>query len=218
MHSKPSFGWGGILISLSAAIYLQQRPAWAAIHPHIAQGIYLLTVIVVLFSVIQFRWFQRLFDLQPIERKSDGASSKTKATEKSAAAGRDIGKANSDNVSIGGHVFGDDAIKVLTRSSTNAAPLPSEPKRLPRIELAWASPVPLVEIWDRSIQFSERDGNGLRSCVITVHNLSADPGERAVRADSLSAHITFKHGASRITNVDRCCWIGHSENEIYISP
>src|SRR5208337_1927628 len=187
-------------------------------HPRAAQGIYLLTLILVLCSVIQFRWFQRLFSLQPIEHRPDDASGKVKATEQSAAAGRDIGKVHSENLHITGHIFGDDAVRALARTSINTATLPPDPKRLPRIELAWAKPVTLVDVWDHSVQFSGPDGKGSRSCVITVHNLAADPGEKAVRADSLSAQIALKHGASRLTTVDRCCWIGHSENEIYIDP
>jgi hypothetical protein len=64
------------------------------------------------------------------------------------------------------------------------------------------------------------DSGGQPCHSIRVHNKEAAIGEEAGRADAISARLTFKSygSTSRITSVDRACWIGNIENEIYLQP
>ena len=97
-------------------------------------------------------------------------------------------------------------------------PLPSTslPKKpLPVLDLAFASGD--LEISDYMVAFINSDGEKCHS--IRVHNKRAAEGEAAHRADSLSAGLTFKFaGSSRTVYVDRACWIGKVESEIYLHP
>jgi hypothetical protein len=74
-----------------------------------------------------------------------------------------------------------------------------------------------IEVSDWMIGFNDSQGEPCHS--IRVHNKQAAAGEEALRADSLSARLTFTFaGSPRTTHVDRACWIGQLENEIYLQP
>jgi hypothetical protein len=86
---------------------------------------------------------------------------------------------------------------------------------LPVLDLDFGAP--LVAVGDCLVDFVE--SRGFKCYSIHVHNRLAEAGAKASRADSISARITFKHeGSSPKTFVDRCCWIGKAENEIYLCP
>ena len=75
-----------------------------------------------------------------------------------------------------------------------------------------------VHVSDAMVAFVDSGGQCCHS--IRVHNKEAAIGEEAHRATAISARLTFKSygSSSRITSVDRACWIGNIENEIYLQP
>jgi hypothetical protein len=73
-----------------------------------------------------------------------------------------------------------------------------------------------VEVFDDSVRFVESGGK--RCDVMLVHNRQAKEGEAHV-AKAISARLTFTPaGSSKTTFVDRACWVGKVENEIYLHP
>ena len=68
MDTKQAVGGTGTLISLSATIYFQLHPTWATENPLLVKCLYGLTVCFLAFTLLQFKFVQRLLNLRPIEK------------------------------------------------------------------------------------------------------------------------------------------------------
>lgn len=208
---RKATGGAGTLIGLCASVFLQSHTSWPKEHPHWVLALYSLTILFFLFMLLQFRFVQRIIGVQAIE---DVAPKHGSVDAKDGIAiGGDVIGSRLDS-SRGHTIIGDSALKQLVPPVPH--PMPHfPPPPLPVLELSFGQPSVAVE--DHTLYLAE--SGGVKCYSIHVHNRLAEAGGKASRADSISARITFQHeGSSPKTFVDRCCWIGKYENEIYLSP
>jgi len=115
---------------------------------------------------------------------------------------------------ISGQMFQAEKI-IYQEAIRHPPPIATPPPPLPILRLDFSGGT--VEVHDAMVAFVDSRGQKCHS--IRVHNMEAAAGEEAHRADAISTRLTYKtSGLSRTTSIDRACWIGNIENEIYLQP
>jgi hypothetical protein len=223
MDFRTTVGGTGTLVGLSGTVYLQLHPTWATGHPYLVLALYGATLCFLVLTLFQLKTVQRILGVQPITKKSPPEEGPDVSVKGGIEVGGDVSGASLDASS--GNYYGTDAIKAKLDHERLMASPPSITKArlVPILDIGLTQGE--LDISDKIVSFVEADsvagrmGVGKVCDLVIVHNKQAPPGQEAARADAISTRITFSPvGRSDTTFVDRACWVGNFQNEIYLQP
>jgi hypothetical protein len=181
----------GALVSVSACVYFQLNPSWGLEHPHLVDGLYLLTAAVLIVYLLQFEWIHNL-----VFGKSGSASPTVSQSNK-------VGRDNSGKL-------------VAVAGDYHEAPrFPLSPPQIVRdqrkaniVTLACKKVVAPDEIYSLGMK------KGDEFWVLEIQNRLEDVPIDDARAVCFSLEFTGSYHLHEL--IPRGWWLDHNHNEIDI--
>jgi len=201
------------MVSLATSIYLQNHGRFGSEHPLLVYCLYLVTGLLLLFTLVQFKFIQHLLGVQPIETNETQPSD---SSNRGNAAGRDVVGSSVSHQT--GDIIGTDAIRekfeherALLAYQRPAPPLPAIPvfSSYPRfIDAEYGG-----GMWAK-LNEPRRFSNKMAVCFFENPPGTDDRAGIAVR--QVEARLKFQAGALEPPPVNTAYWLEEEANQISI--